>query len=74
VSTPTREEFTKLFDRVNVLSRDLDAAHRELRIQFERMAQLQADIDLLRSAWARIGTAREGTTNQAIGAIGSRAK
>ena len=50
MSTPTREEFNQLRERVNALTRDLDAAHRELRIQFERMAQLQADIDVIRGA------------------------
>jgi hypothetical protein len=74
VSMPTREEFNRLLDRVNALSRDLDAAHRELRIQFERMAQLQADIDLIRSAWARVGAAGEGTAELAIRTVSSAAK
>jgi hypothetical protein len=64
VSTPTREEFAQLRDRVNALSRDFDAAH--------RMALLQADIDLIRSAWARVGTI--GERDQAIRAVVSEAK
>ena len=57
MSTPSSEEFNRLLERVNALSRDLDAAHHELRIQFERMAQLQADIDLIRAAWSKVGNA-----------------
>ena len=55
MAAPTSEEFDRLREKVNVLSRDLEAAHRELRIQFERIAQLQADIDLIRAAWAKVG-------------------
>ena len=32
----------------------LDEINRELRVQFTRIAQLQADLDLMRAAWARV--------------------
>ena len=47
----TREDIERL-------ERTVDALRDELRkvvdVQFKRMAQLQADIDLIRSAWAQI--------------------
>jgi hypothetical protein len=74
VSTPTREEFNRLLDRMNAMSRELDAAHHELRIQFERMAQLQADIDVIRGAWSKVGN-QPGTGERSnIRVVGSGAK
>jgi hypothetical protein len=72
MSTPTREEFNQLRERVNALTRDLDAAHRELRIQFERMAQLQADIDVIRGAWSKVGS--QPATERPIRVVRSGAK
>ena len=51
---PSRAEFQRLSAAVqNVLER-LQATDRELEIQFQRMADLQADIDVIRGAWAKV--------------------
>jgi hypothetical protein len=52
-ASPTRAEFNQVLHQLDELTRQLAAANRELAIQFDRMAQLQADIDLVRVAWVR---------------------
>jgi len=39
--------------RLDDLTQQVAAANRELAIQFQRLAQVQADIDLIRGAWAK---------------------
>jgi hypothetical protein len=70
--TPTREEFSRLTHEVSRLSNELAAAQRELRIQFERMAQLQADIDIIRGAWSKVGS--QPAPERSIRVVGSPAK
>lgn len=53
LSSPSRDEFNRVLQKLDDLSQQVAAANRELAIQFKRMAQLQADIDLIRGAWAK---------------------
>lgn len=50
---PTRAEFEKLSREVEKLANQQSAMNRELEIQFRRIADLQADIDLIRSTWTK---------------------
>lgn len=47
---PTRVELERLDRDVQKLMQRLEAVDRELAIQFDRIAALQADIDLIRAA------------------------
>jgi hypothetical protein len=49
-----RDEFDQLVDLLNERGELLNALIREQRIQFERIAQLQADVDRLRREWERL--------------------
>jgi hypothetical protein len=49
-----RDEFDQLVDLLNERGELLNALIREQRIQFERIAQLQADVDRLRLEWERL--------------------
>jgi Ribonuclease G/E len=49
-----REEFNQLVDLLNERGELLNAVIREQKIQFERIAQLQADVDRLRREWERL--------------------
>ena len=53
IPPPSRAEFDRAMDRIDRLSQHLSDVQRELSIQFDRMAQLQADIDLIRAAWTK---------------------
>jgi hypothetical protein len=46
-----RDEFNRLVDLLNERGELLNALIREQRIEFERIAQLQADVDRLRREW-----------------------
>jgi hypothetical protein len=54
----TRGEFNALVDRLNERSQIIDDAHmailKNLEIQFKRIAEIQAELDKIRSAWAEI--------------------
>lgn len=52
-SSPSRDEFNRVLHRLEDLTQQVAAANRELAIQFQRLAQVQADIDLIRGAWAK---------------------
>lgn len=51
---PTRTEFNRLRQEVGELTGRQEAAQRELAIQFQRIAELQAEIDLIRAAWSKL--------------------
>jgi hypothetical protein len=52
----TRGEFNALVDRLNERARVLDEAHMailsNLEIQFKRIAEIQAELDVIRTAWS----------------------
>jgi predicted nucleic acid-binding Zn-ribbon protein len=52
---PTRTEFNRLRHEFEELASRQDATQRELAIQFQRIAELQAEIDVIRAAWSKIG-------------------
>ena len=58
--SPSRAEFNRLLERVDALAREVNTAKRELGIQFDRMAQLQADIDLIRAALTKVKLPKSG--------------
>jgi hypothetical protein len=53
----TRGEFNALVDRLNERSQMIDDAHtailKNLEIQFQRIATIQAELDSIRNAWNR---------------------
>jgi hypothetical protein len=50
---PSRAEFERLEREIRKLVERVNETTRELGIQFERIAQLQADIDIIRAARAK---------------------
>lgn len=48
-----REEFNRLIDLLNERGELLNRILREQEIQFQRIAQLQAELDHIRQAWSR---------------------
>ena len=53
---PSREDYHRLTEHVARLTEQMAAANRELEIQFKRIAELQAEIDVMRGAWAKLGS------------------
>jgi hypothetical protein len=53
-SAPTRAEFDRLSRDVATLDDRQAATQRELAIQFQRIAQLQAELDVIRAAWNKM--------------------
>ena len=49
----------RLEDRIARLEQLLEEQQRELQIQFDRISQIQADIDIIRGAWARMTPSAE---------------
>ena len=60
IHPPSRAEFDRAMDRIDRLSKQLSDVQRELSIQFDRIAQVQADIDLIRGAWTNVKSATIG--------------
>ena len=56
---PTRTEFENLSQELQKVLDQQATMKRELEIQFRRIADLQADIDLIRSAWTKMGRVRD---------------
>jgi hypothetical protein len=50
---PTRAEFERLARQIDKIAERQEAITRELEIQFQRIADVQADIDIIRSAWVK---------------------
>jgi hypothetical protein len=59
---PSRAEFLRLEREVRKLADRINETTRELGIQFERMAQLQADVDIIRAAWAKTDRRKQRST------------
>jgi hypothetical protein len=51
---PTRAEFDRLGRDFAALADRQAITQRDLAIQFQRIAELQAEIDIIRAAWSRI--------------------
>jgi hypothetical protein len=51
---PSRKEFERLSEEFDALSERQLATQQELAIQFQRIADLQAELDLIRAAWSRL--------------------
>lgn len=51
---PTRSEFDRLSRDVQSLVEGQAATQQELAIQFKRIADLQAEIDVIRAAWTKM--------------------
>ena len=60
----TREELRRLEDRITERVRLLDPVIRDQKIQFTRIAQLQADLDLVRGVWTRLQPRTEATEDK----------
>jgi hypothetical protein len=48
-----REEFNRLIDMLNERTELLNRLLKDQQIQFQRIAQIQAELDLMKHAWAR---------------------
>lgn len=57
-SGPSRAEFDRLSKDFLVLAERQSATQQELAIQFQRIADLQAELDTIRGAWAKLKLAR----------------
>ena len=49
-----RSEFNQVIERVNENATILQALRSELDLQFKRIAQLQAQLDVIQRAWAQV--------------------
>jgi hypothetical protein len=49
-----REEFDKVIDLLNKRGEILNDMLRTQEIQFQRIAQIQADLDLIKRAWTKL--------------------
>jgi hypothetical protein len=50
----TRAEFNRLIERLNERAEIIDDLQRNQQIQFQRLAQLQAEVDVITRAWNRL--------------------
>lgn len=50
----TRLEYNSVIDLLNERGRIIDGINRTLEIQFQRMAQMQAELDEVRSRWTKM--------------------
>lgn len=57
----TRDDIRRLEELIAALQKAMDRITHDQEVQFKRIAQLQADIDLIRSAWTKIPPASEAT-------------
>ena len=51
---PSRTEFDRLSKEFSKLAERQAATQQELAIQFQRIADLQAEIDVIRAAWSKL--------------------
>jgi len=58
----TRDDIRRLEELIAGLQKAMDRIVHDQQVQFTRMAQLQADIDLVRGAWTKMAAAGEETT------------
>ena len=52
-----RDDIQRLEREIQELRTVLDQHHRELAVQLTRIAQVQADLDLIRAAWTKVRAA-----------------
>jgi hypothetical protein len=57
----TRDDLRRHEELIAALQKAIDRMARDQEVQFTRIAQLQADIDLIRRAWNKIPPATETT-------------
>lgn len=50
----TRTEFNRLIERLNERAEIIDDLQRNQQIQFQRLAQLQAEVDVIKRAWDKL--------------------
>lgn len=50
----TRAEYNSLVDSLNERGAIINDIQRALQIQFQRIAQIQVELDEVRSAWAKV--------------------
>lgn len=50
----TRAEFNRLIARLNERAEIINDLQRHQQVQFQRIAQLQAELDLIKRAWSRL--------------------
>ena len=55
----TRDDIRRLEQLITAFQTAMDRITHDQDVQFKRIAQLQADIDLIRSAWTKIPPASE---------------
>ena len=54
----TREEFNHVIELLNERGAIINDLRHNQEVQFQRLAQLQAELDLLRRAWERLRVAK----------------
>ncbi|HET9264867.1 MAG TPA: hypothetical protein VFO14_17585 [Vicinamibacterales bacterium] len=59
----TRDDIRRLEELMRVLQKAMDRIVHDQEVQFKRIAQLQADIDLVRGAWTKTAASAEETTS-----------
>jgi hypothetical protein len=57
----TRDDIRRLEAMIVALKNQIDRVVHDQDVQFKRIAQLQADIDLVRGAWAKMAARAEAT-------------
>jgi hypothetical protein len=57
----TRDDIRRLEHLIAALQTTMDRIVHDQEVQFKRIAQLQADIDLVRAAWAKAASESEAT-------------
>jgi hypothetical protein len=50
----TREEFKRLIKRLNERAEIINDLQQNQQIQFQRLAQLQAEVDVIKRAWDKL--------------------
>lgn len=58
----TRDDIRRLEDMIRALKKEGDRIVHNQDVQFKRIAQLQADFDLVRAAWTKMAAAADETT------------
>ena len=62
-SLATRDDIRRLEAMIGALTKTMDRIAHDQDVQFKRIAQLQADIDLIRAAWSQILPSGEATAS-----------
>ena len=55
----TRDDIRRLEELIVALRKAMDRIVHDQEVQFKRIAQVQADIDLVRGAWTKLASARD---------------